>query len=105
MNQLAKMAAINAMAIQGQPCLIVNHLKPGDDPIGAMCIARPSVDESFGERISSEKYDVTVLRENKMRPNDSVKLLDEDGEVEMTLVISKPAQALSAMRVYIAIPR
>lgn len=105
MNRLAKMAATNAMILQGQPCLIVDHLKPNDDPIGAKCIARPSIDESFGERISTENYDVTVLRENKMRVGDEVHLLDELGEVEMILVISKPERTLSAMRVYIAIPK
>lgn len=105
MNPIAKLAANNAMTMQGQPCLIVDHLKPNDDPVGARCVARPSVDESFGERISSENYDVTVLRENKMRVRDEVHLLDELGEVEMVLVISKPERVLTALRVYIAIPR
>jgi hypothetical protein len=104
MNQLAKMAANNAMTLQGQPCLIVDHLKPGDDPKGAHCIARPSVHDPFGERVSTEKWDVTVLRENELIPGDRVSLLDEDGAVEMELVITSPSQSLTALRVYSAIP-
>ena len=104
MNHLAKLAATNAMTLQGQPCLIVDHLKPGDDPIGAKCIARPSVHDPFGERVTTEKWDVTVLRENELMPGDKVRLLDEVGVVEMELVITKPEQSLTAMRVYSAIP-
>ncbi len=99
------MAANNIMTMQGQPCLIVDHLKPNDDPVGARCVARPSVDESFGERLSTEKYDVTVLREHKMRPSDQVHLLDELGEVEMILEITKPEHTKTALRVYIAVPK
>jgi hypothetical protein len=105
MNNLATLAANNAMVLQGQPCLIVDHLKSLDEPKAATCIARPSVAETFGERISGENYDITVLRENKMRVGDEVHLLDEENEVESVLVITKPAQSLTAMRVYIAIPK
>jgi len=103
MNQLAKMAATNAMALQGQPCLIVDHLKPDDDPVGAHCIARPSVHDPFGERVSTEKWDVTVKRENELVPGDKVRLLDELGVVEMELLITKPEQSLTGLRVYSAI--
>ena len=105
MNHLAKLAATNAMTLQGQPCLVVDHLQPAADPVNARCIARPSVHDPFGERFSSEKYDVTVLREVELQSGDQVHLLDDNNEVEMILVIAKPEQLLTAIRVYSAIPK
>lgn len=98
MTHLAKMAAENVLALQGQDCRFV--YKAGGT-LAARCIAKPSLDQSSQDRFSSDQYDVSVLKEFKLSHGDQVELLDDDGAVELVITISKPFILLTAMRVFI----
>lgn len=99
MSQLAKMSAETVLSLHGQDCRLV--FKNGNDAELARCIAKPSLDQSSSDRISTDKYDVSVLKQYKLKNGDEVQLLDGDGEIEMTIVISQPFVLLAAMRVFV----
>lgn len=99
MSQLAQMSADTVLNLHGQDCRLV--FKNGRDAEITRCIAKPSLDQSSGDRISADKYDVSVLEQYKLKTGDEVALLDDDGEIEMTIVISKPFVLLAAMRVFV----
>lgn len=86
------------LSLQGQDCRIVSVL--GSEKI-TRCISRPSLDQSAGSSVSATSYDVSVMPVDRLRNGDTVELLDINGQVELTLSITKPTQVLEPLRVYI----
>ncbi len=65
------------------------------------CIAKPSLDQSAGGKIKADQYDISIHHLQKFKQGDQVDLLDADGAIEVSIVVSVQVALLGALRIYI----
>jgi len=98
-NPHAELAANTVLVLQGQDC-VVSPLTGGESSIDR-CIAKPSLDPSAGGKIKTDQFDISIHHLQKLKQGDQVDLLDADGVVELSIVISVQVALLGALRIYI----
>lgn len=100
MHHLALMAAETMLAVQGQPCRII---KGGQQPVEARCVSKPSLATPYGGKVAINQFDVSVLSTFELSTNDVVEVLDDNDQVEKTLIITQPVQRQAALIIYASV--
>ncbi len=99
MNPHAELAANTVLALQGQGCVV--SPKDGSESSIDRCIAKPSLDQPAGGKIKADQFDISIHHSQELNNGDQVDLLDADGAVEISIVISVQVALLGALRIYV----